>query len=97
MVVIVLGYALCCCTHPKVMANTVNKVFNWSEVHLSEVTSYQIHTLERGVGPTKKMTNYPPNFVSYTTFDTPNLYHLIFNLKTNRFPSLYILALSVSY
>ena len=23
------------------------KVFNWSEVHLSEVTSYKIHTLEQ--------------------------------------------------
>ena len=36
---------LCCCTHPKVMKNTLKKVFNWSEVHLSEVTSYKIHTL----------------------------------------------------
>ena len=25
---------------------TEEKVFNWSEVHLSEVTSYRIHTLE---------------------------------------------------
>ena len=34
-----------CCTHPKVMTNMLQKVFNWSEVHLSEVTSYKIHTL----------------------------------------------------
>ena len=32
-------------THPKVMTNMLKKVFNWSEVHLSEVTSYKIHTL----------------------------------------------------
>ena len=28
------------------MTNMLKKVFNWSEVHLSEVTSYKIHTLE---------------------------------------------------
>ena len=33
-------------THPKVMTNMLKKVFNWSEVRLSEVTSYKIHTLE---------------------------------------------------
>ena len=33
-------------THPKVMTNMLKKVFNWSEVHLSKVTSYKIHTLE---------------------------------------------------
>ena len=33
-----------CCTHPKVMTNMLKKVFNWSEVRLSEVTSYKIHT-----------------------------------------------------
>ena len=38
---------VCCCTHPKVMTNMLKKVFNWSEVHLSEVTSYKIHTLEQ--------------------------------------------------
>ena len=27
------------------MTNMLKKVFNWSEVHLSEVTSYKIHTL----------------------------------------------------
>ena len=32
-------------THPKVMTIMLKKVFNWSEVHLSEVTSYKIHTL----------------------------------------------------
>ena len=32
-------------THPKVMTNMLKKVFNWSEFHLSEVTSYKIHTL----------------------------------------------------
>ena len=32
-------------THPKVMTNMLKKVFNWSEVQLSEVTSYKIHTL----------------------------------------------------
>ena len=32
-------------THPKVMTNMLKKVFNWSEVHLSEVTSYKIHIL----------------------------------------------------
>jgi hypothetical protein len=31
--------------HPKVMTNMLKKVFNWSEVHLSEVTSNKIHTL----------------------------------------------------
>ena len=31
--------------NPKVMTNMLKKVFNWSEVHLSEVTSYKIHTL----------------------------------------------------
>ena len=34
--------------------------------------------------------------MSYTTFDTPNLYHLIFDLKPNWFPILYVLALSAS-
>ena len=29
------------------ITNTLKKVFNWSEVHLSEVTSYKIHTLVR--------------------------------------------------
>ena len=28
------------------MTNMLKKVFNWSEVHLSEVTSYKIHNLE---------------------------------------------------
>ena len=32
-------------THPKVMTNMLKKVFNWSEFHLSEVTSYKILTL----------------------------------------------------
>ena len=32
-------------THPKVMTNMLKKVFNWSEVHLSEVTSYKIYIL----------------------------------------------------
>ena len=32
-------------THPKVMINMLNKVFNWSEVLLLKVTSYKIHTL----------------------------------------------------
>ena len=32
-------------THPKVMASMLKKVFNWSEVHLSEITSYKIHNL----------------------------------------------------
>jgi hypothetical protein len=32
-------------THPKVMTNMLKKVFNWSDVHLSEVTSYKIYTL----------------------------------------------------
>ena len=32
-------------THPKVMANMLKKVFNGSEVHLSGVTYYKIHTL----------------------------------------------------
>ena len=36
---------VCCCTHPKVMKNMFKKVFNWSKVHLSEVTFYKIHTL----------------------------------------------------
>ena len=31
---------------PKSDDKYVEKVFNWSEVHLSEVTSYKIHTLE---------------------------------------------------
>ena len=38
-------FLVCCYTHPKVMTNMLKKVFNWSEVHLSEVTSYKIHTL----------------------------------------------------
>ena len=29
------------------MANMLKKVFNWSEVHLSEVTFYKIHTLAK--------------------------------------------------
>ena len=29
----------------KVMTNVLKKVFNWSEVHLSAVTFYKIHTL----------------------------------------------------
>ena len=32
-------------THPKVTTNVLKKVFNWSEVHLSEVTPYKIHNL----------------------------------------------------
>ena len=28
------------------MIDMLNKVFNWSEVHLSEMTWYKIHTLE---------------------------------------------------
>ena len=32
-------------THPKVMTNMLKKMFNWSEVHLSEVTFYKILTL----------------------------------------------------
>jgi hypothetical protein len=32
-------------THPKVMTNMLKKVFYWSKVHLSEMTSYKIHTL----------------------------------------------------
>ena len=32
-------------THPQVMTKMLKKVFNWSEVHLSEVTFYKIHTL----------------------------------------------------
>ena len=32
-------------THQKVMTNMLKKVFNWSEVHLSEVTSHKIHAL----------------------------------------------------
>ena len=32
-------------THQKVMTNMLKKVFNWSEVHLFEVTFYKIHTL----------------------------------------------------
>ena len=31
--------------HPKMMKNMLKKVFNWSKVHLSEVTFYKIHTL----------------------------------------------------
>ena len=27
------------------MTNMLKKVFNWSEVHLSEMTCYKIHTL----------------------------------------------------
>jgi hypothetical protein len=44
-------------THPKVMTNMLKKVFNWSEFHLSEVTSYKIHTL----GYSTKMV-----FIDYT-------------------------------
>ena len=29
------------------MTNMLKKVFNWSEVHLSEMTCYKIHTLDR--------------------------------------------------
>ena len=49
--VISFGWVCCCpqwvwcCTHPKVMTNMLKKVFNWSEVHLFEVTFYNIHTL----------------------------------------------------
>jgi hypothetical protein len=32
-------------THPKLMTNMLKKVFNWSEVHLSKVTSFKIYTL----------------------------------------------------
>ena len=28
------------------MTNKLKKVFNWSEIHLSEVTFYKIHTLD---------------------------------------------------
>ena len=31
---------------PKSEDKYVEKVFNWSEVHLSEMTCYKIHTLE---------------------------------------------------
>ena len=45
--VITFGWVCCCtcCTHLKVMTNMLKKVFNWSEVHVSEVNSYKIHTL----------------------------------------------------
>ena len=29
------------------MTNMLKKVFNWSEVHLSEMTCYKIHTLSK--------------------------------------------------
>ena len=42
----------------------LKKVFNWSEVHLSEVTSYKIHTLIAFLtdffsGPIAKFNNLP--------------------------------------
>ena len=48
-------------THPKVITNMLKKVFNWSEVHLSEVTSYKIHTLTVWFCPLSEaieVTNY---------------------------------------
>ena len=39
---------------PKSDANMLKKVFNWSEVHLSEVTSYKIHTLTSCLDPKKQ-------------------------------------------
>ena len=44
MFVITFGWVLQQ-THPEVMTNMLKKVCNWSEVHLSEVTFYKIHTL----------------------------------------------------
>ena len=46
--VITFGWVCYCTqqTHPKVMTNMLKKVFNWSEVHLSEMTCYKIHTLK---------------------------------------------------
>jgi hypothetical protein len=35
------------------MTNMLKKVFNWSKVHLSEVTFYKIHTLIKNLGTHK--------------------------------------------
>ena len=35
---------------PNSNADLIKKVFNWSEVHLSEVTSYKIHIFEKKSG-----------------------------------------------
>ena len=43
-------------TQPKVMTNMLKKVFNWWEVHLSEVTSYKILTLGWAWISIEKMT-----------------------------------------
>ena len=42
--VITLGWV--CWVQSQVMTNMLKKMFNWSEVHLSEMTCYKIHTLE---------------------------------------------------
>ena len=41
------------------MTNILKKVFNWSELHLSEMTCYKIHTSEQFW---KQNTNFLPNF-----------------------------------
>ena len=38
-----------CLDPPKSEDKYVEKVFNWSEVHLSEMTCYKIHTLRAPV------------------------------------------------
>ena len=51
------------------MTNMLKKVFNWSEVHLTEMTCYKIHTLGTGEClPDSSLSNLGLNLtLPYTT------------------------------
>ena len=55
------------------MINWLKKVFNWSEVHLSEMTCYKIHTLKAQV---ETDTLHSPTYLS-----VKNIYSLVDPLK----------------
>ena len=45
------------------MTNMLKKVFNWSEVHLSEMTCYKIHTLDTLLSSRARLVLKKKNFV----------------------------------
>ena len=50
------------------MTNMLKKVFNWSKVHLSEMTCYKIHTLDSFVSKVR---------ASNLTFELQILFYLL--------------------
>ena len=52
---------------PILMTNMLKKVFNWSEVHLSDVTCYKIHTLDTLTHWMRSLTSKKLNIVKRTS------------------------------